>query len=128
LWIELNGIDQLADEEETASAGFIELLGTDWLRYAGRIKTGALVGHIDSDGVRSQLGPDIHPLIAVFAVAPKNGIADGLRQHDPEAEPDSLGGVVPREAVAGYELHRLFDTVDLAGEAQRYQGGGLAGV
>jgi hypothetical protein len=128
LCIELNGIDQLADEEETAPTGLIELLGTDRLRNAGGIETGALVGYIDSDGVRSQLGPDIYPLVAVFAVAPKNGIAEGLRQHDPKAEADGLGGFVPRKAVPGDELHRLLDAVDLAGEAQRHQGGGLAGV
>src|SRR6476619_1565453 len=92
LRVELNGIDELANQEEAAPVCLVELLRTNWLGYSGGIDPGSFVGDIDADDVRPQLGPNVHPLVAIFAVTSHDGVADCLGEHDAEAKPDALGG------------------------------------
>ena len=126
--VELNGIDQLADEEQPPASSLIELLGADRLRDSRWIEARPFVGDVHSDGIRYELGTDIHPLIAIFAVAPNDGVTECLGEDYPKTEPGGLGSVVPGQAVPGDELDCFFNAVDVTGKPQGHQGGGSSRV
>src|SRR5262249_49396352 len=105
-----------------------ELIGADRLGHGGGIEPGTLIGDRDADAVGEELGPYVHPLSPLLAVSAHDGIAQRLREHHLETEAGLLEGTMSGETMAGDQLNRLLDALDLARQAKGDEGRGLSRV
>ncbi len=125
--IELHGVNELANQKESPASRFIKLCRLNRLRNGGGIEPGTLIGDVQRDGFRHQLGPDLDPLITVLAIAPEDGIAERLGENHPQPKSGGGCGRVAGQAMAGDQLYRFLDTVDVAGKPQGDQSGRPSG-
>ena len=93
---------RLADEEEAAAAGLLEVLGQERSRATGAgSKPGPSSVTSTRISVRAELGLDLHHLGAVLPVAGHDGVGQRLGERHPEVEPAACGRASCRRSSAG---------------------------
>ena len=115
-------VHELADEEESAAAGLVELRRARSARApcAGSKPGPSSVTRPGSASGSSSARTSTH-LSRVLPVAAHDGVASASESTTWSRNRMRPGGVMAREAVAGDQLDRLLDAPDVAGQAERDQ-------